>query len=104
MSIRPLADRVVVRQLEAETTSSGGIILPGAAAEKPNQGEVIAVGPGRTLDSGDVQPVAVAVGDRVLFGKYASTEHTINGEEVLIVRESDILAVIEQQDSLEKAA
>lgn len=104
MSIRPLADRVVVRQLEAETTSSGGIILPGAAAERPNQGEVIAVGPGRTLDSGDVQPVAVSVGDRVLFGKYASTEHTINGEEVLIVRESDILAVIEQQDSLEKAA
>lgn len=104
MSIRPLADRVVVRQLEAETTSSGGIILPGAAAEKPNQGEVIAVGPGRTLDSGDVQPVAVSVGDRVLFGKYASTEHTINGEEVLIVRESDILAVIEPQDSLEKAA
>ncbi|TCO76705.1 co-chaperone GroES [Chromatocurvus halotolerans] len=104
MSIRPLADRVVVRQLEAETTSSGGIILPGAAAEKPNQGEVIAVGPGRTLDSGELQPVAVSVGDRVLFGKYASTEHTINGEEVLIVRESDILAVIEQQDSLEKAA
>ncbi len=104
MSIRPLADRVVVRQLEAETTSSGGIILPGAAAERPNQGEVIAVGPGRTLDSGDVQPVAVSVGDRVLFGKYASTEHTINGEEVLIVRESDILAVIEPQDSLEKAA
>jgi len=102
--IRPLADRVVVRQLDAETTSSGGIILPGAAAEKPNQGEVIAVGPGRTLDTGEVQPVAVAVGDRVLFGKYASTEHKINGEDVLIVRESDILAVIEQHDSMEKAA
>jgi len=102
--IRPLADRVVVRQLDAETTSSGGIILPGAAAEKPNQGEVIAVGPGRTLDTGEVQPVAVAVGDRVLFGKYASTEHKINGEDVLIVRESDILAVIEKHDSMEKAA
>jgi chaperonin GroES len=104
VSIRPLADRVVVRQLEAETTSNGGIILPGKAAEKPNQGEVIAVGPGRTLDNGDVIPVAVSVGDRVLFGKYASTEHSINGEDVLIVRESDILAVIEQTESMEKAA
>ena len=104
MSIRPLADRVVVRQLEAENTSSGGIILPGKAAEKPNQGEVIAVGLGRTLDNGDVHPVAVAVGDRVLFGKYASTEHTIDGEELLIVRESDILAVIEQDEAVEKAA
>jgi len=104
VSIRPLADRVVVRQLEAENTSSGGIILPGSAAEKPNQGEVIAVGPGRTLDNGSVQPVAVAVGDRVLFGKYASTEHTIDGEELLIVRESDLLAVIEQDEAVEKAA
>lgn len=104
MSIRPLADRVVVRQLEAENTSSGGIILPGKAAEKPNQGEVIAVGPGRTLDNGAVHPVAVAVGDRVLFGKYATTEHTIDGEELLIVRESDILAVIEQDEAVEKAA
>lgn len=104
MSIRPLADRVVVRQLEAETTTSGGIILPGNAAEKPNQGEVIAVGPGQTLDSGEVRPVAVSVGDRVLFGKYASTEHRVDGEELLIVREADILAVIEQPERVEKAA
>jgi len=104
VSIRPLFDRVVVRQLEAENKTSGGIILPGSAAEKPNQGEVVAVGPGAALDSGETRPVSVSVGDRVLFGKYASTEHEINGEELLIVRESDILAVLEVDEPVEKAA
>jgi chaperonin GroES len=104
MAIKPLYDRVVVRRIDAETTSSGGIIIPGSAAEKPNQGEVIAVGPGAVLDSGETRPLTVAVGDRVLFGKYTPTEHKINGEEVLIIKESDILAIIEQDSELEKAA
>ena len=104
MAIKPLYDRVVVRRIDAETTSSGGIIIPGSAAEKPNQGEVIAVGPGAVLDSGETRPLTVAVGDRVLFGKYTPTEHTINGEELLIIKESEILAIIELDTKLEKAA
>lgn len=104
MAIKPLYDRVVVRRIDAETTSNGGIIIPGSAAEKPNQGEVIAVGPGTVLDSGETRPLTVAVGDRVLFGKYTPTEHTVNGEELLIIRESDVLAIIEEHSSLEKAA
>ncbi|MCB1847122.1 MAG: co-chaperone GroES [Halieaceae bacterium] len=104
MTIRPLYDRVVVRRVEAETTSRGGIIIPDKAAEKPNQGIVTAVGSGALLDNGETRPLAVAVGDRVLFGKYAATEQTIAGEELLIVREADILAVIEQQNTVEKAA
>ena len=103
-SLRPLADRVVIRRLESETTTSGGIVIPDAAAEKPNQGEVIAVGPGLRLDNGELQAPAVAVGDRILFGKYSPNEVTINGEELLIIKESDILAVIEQDEKLEKAA
>jgi chaperonin GroES len=94
----------VVRRIDAETTSSGGIIIPGSAAEKPNQGEVVAVGPGAVLDSGETRPLTVAVGDRVLFGKYTPTEHTVNGEELLIIKESDVLAIIEEHSSLEKAA
>ena len=104
MTIRPLYDRVVVRRIAAETTSRGGIIIPDAAAEKPNQGVVTAVGPGAVLDNGETRPLAVAVGDRVLFGKYAATEQEINGEELLIVREADILAVIYQEKAVEKAA
>ena len=104
MTIRPLYDRVVVRRVEAETTSRGGIIIPDKAAEKPNQGIVTAVGSGALLDNGETRPPAVAVGDRVLFGKYAATEQTIDGEELLIVRESDILAIIEEQNTVEKAA
>lgn len=104
MSLRPLHDRVVVRRIDAETTSSGGIIIPGKAAEKPNQGEVVAVGPGTTLDSGELRPLTVAPGDRVLFGKYSPTELTIDGEELLVIRESDILAIIDTTTSLEKAA
>jgi len=104
MSIRPLYDRVVVRRLEAESTTKGGIIIPGSAAEKPNQGEVVAVGPGALLDSGEVRPLSVAVGDRVLFGKYAPNQIEIDGEELVILKESDILAVIEEVDVVEEAA
>jgi len=103
MSIRPLQDRLVVRRLESETTSAGGIFIPDSAAVKPDQGEVVAVGPGTRLDSGDIQPVAVNVGDRILFGKYSPNEITIDGEELLIIKESDIFAVIEPE-SLEQAA
>lgn len=97
MSIRPLYDRVVVKPLEAETTTKGGIVLPGTAAEKPSQGEVIAVGPGAVLDNGDIRALTVKIGDRVLFGKYSGTELTIDGDDVLIVKESDILAVLEDR-------
>ena len=95
MNIRPLHDRVVVRRKEEETTSPGGIVLPGAAAEKPVQGEIIAVGKGKTNNSGDVTPLDVKVGDTVLFGKYSGTEVKIGGEEVLVMREEDIMGVIE---------
>lgn len=104
MNIRPLYDRVVVRRREAETTTSGGIVIPGAATEKSNQGEVVAVGPGTELDSGELRPLNVKVGDRVLFGKYTSSEYTLDGEELLIIRESDILAVIDYDNTVEKAA
>ncbi len=102
-SIRPLQDRVVVRRLESETTTAGGIVIPDTAAEKPNQGEVVAVGPGARLDNGEIRAVAVQPGDRILFGKYSPNEITVEGEELLIIREADILAVIEDT-SLEKAA
>lgn len=96
MNIRPLHDRVVVRRKEEETTSAGGIVLPGSAQEKPNQGEVVAVGNGRILDSGDVRPVDVKVGDIVVFGKYAGSDSIeVNGEELVILSESDIKAVVE---------
>jgi chaperonin GroES len=104
MTLKPLHDRVVVRRIEADTTSRGGIIIPDKAAEKPNQGEVLAVGPGATLDNGEIRPLAVAVGDRVLFGKYSPSELTVDGEELLILRESDILAIVETSATLEKAA
>ena len=96
MNIRPLYDRVVVRRTESETTTKGGIVIPDSATEKPNQGEVLAVGPGALLENGETVPLAVSVGDRVLFGKYAASELKIDGEEVLVIKESDILAVIEQ--------
>lgn len=95
MNIRPLHDRVVVRRMEEETTSAGGIVLPGAAAEKPAQGEVIAVGKGKILDNGDVRPLDLKVGDKVLFSKYGGTEVKVNDEELLVMREDDITAVIE---------
>ncbi|MFT5720978.1 MAG: chaperonin GroES [Motiliproteus sp.] len=94
MSIRPLHDRVVVRRKEEETTSAGGIVLPGSAAEKPTQGEIVAVGKGRILQSGDVQPMDVKVGDQILFGQYAGNTVKIDGEELLIMSESDIMGVL----------
>ncbi|WP_210396588.1 co-chaperone GroES [Motiliproteus sediminis] len=95
MSIRPLHDRVVVRRKEEETTTASGIVLPGSAAEKPNQGEVIAVGKGRILQNGEVQPMDVKAGDTVLFGQYAGSTVKVDGEELLIMSETDILGVVE---------
>lgn len=97
MNIRPLHDRVVVRRQEEEATSAGGIVLPGSAKEKPNQGEVVAVGNGRILDNGDVRPVDVNVGDVVVFGKYAGSDTIeVDGEELVILSESDIKAIVEK--------
>ncbi|MEZ6059352.1 MAG: co-chaperone GroES [Planctomycetaceae bacterium] len=94
MKVNPLDDRIVVRPGEAEEKTSGGIVLPDAAKEKPQRGTVLAVGPGRLLDSGQRSPISVEVGDQVLFGKYGGTEIEIDGEEVKILRESDILAKV----------
>ncbi|MEJ2142280.1 MAG: co-chaperone GroES [Gammaproteobacteria bacterium] len=95
MNIRPLHDRVVVRRMEEERTSAGGIVIPDSATEKPDPGEIIAVGNGKITDSGDVRPVDVKVGDKILFGKYAGTTVKVEGEELLVMREEDIVAVIE---------
>jgi chaperonin GroES len=94
MKIRPLHDRVVIRRLEEERKSPGGIVIPDNAAEKPIQGEVIAVGNGKPLDNGQTRPMDVKVGDKVLFGKYSGSEVKIDGQEVLVMREEDILAVL----------
>ena len=94
-NIRPLHDRVVIRRVEEETKTAGGILLPGSAAEKPAQGEIIAVGNGQVTDNGTVRPLDVKVGDNVLFGTYAGTTVKVQGEELLIMKESDILAVLE---------
>ncbi len=95
MNIRPLHDRVVVRRVEDERKSPGGIVIPDTAAEKPMQGEVLAVGNGKILDSGETRPLDVKVGDRVLFGKYSGTEVKVEGTEVVVMREDDIMGVIE---------
>ena len=94
MNIRPLQDRVVVRRMEEETTTAGGIVLPGSATEKPAQGEVLAVGPGKRQENGEVQPVDVEVGDIIVFGKYSSNTVKIGDEELLILNESEIFGVI----------
>ena len=94
MKIRPLHDRVVVKRMEEERTSAGGIVIPDSATEKPTKGEIIAVGNGKTNDSGEVRALDVKVGDQVLFGTYSGTAIKIEGEEVLIMREEDILGVI----------
>jgi len=96
MKIRPLQDRVIVKRVEEEEKSKGGIIIPDTAKEKPMEGKIIAVGKGKLLEDGKVHPVDVKAGDRVLFGKYAGTEVKIDGEEHLIMREEDILGVIEK--------
>ena len=94
MNIRPLYDRVVVRRKDEETKSAGGIVLPGSATEKPSQGEVLAVGNGRVLDNGEVRPLEVQVGDTVVFSQYGGTTVKVNGEELLIMNETDILGVL----------
>ncbi len=94
MAIKPLADRVVVKAAEAEEKTSGGIILPDTAKEKPQEGTIVAAGPGKVSDNGTKVPMEVKTGDKILYGKYSGTEITIDGEEHLIMRESDILAII----------
>ncbi len=101
MNIRPLQDRVVIRRMEEERTSAGGIVLPDSATEKPAQGEVVAVGNGKVLNSGESRPLDVKVGDTVLFGKYSGTEVKIDNEDLLVMREEDIMGVIEA-DSLSR--
>ena len=95
MNIRPLHDRVVVRRLEEETTTAGGIVLPDSAAEKPSQGEVLAVGPGKALDDGKVRAPDVKAGDKIIFGQYGGSTVKIDGEELLILSESEIFGVLE---------
>jgi len=95
MAIKPLGDRILIKPIEKTEDKIGGIIIPDTAKEKPQEGEVIAVGPGRVLDSGERQPISVAVGSKVLYGKYSPTEIKYENEEYLIVREDDILAVLE---------
>ena len=95
MALRPLHDRVIIKRLEEEKISAGGIVIPDTAAEKPIRGEVIAAGNGKILEDGKVRPIAVKKGDKVLFGKYSGTEVKVDGQELLVMREEDILAVIE---------
>lgn len=95
MKIKPLHDRILVRRLEEDTKSAGGIIIPDNAKEKPVQGEVVAIGNGKVLDNGQVRAVAVKAGDKILFGKYSGTEVKLDGTEYLVMREDDVMAVLE---------
>ncbi len=95
MNIRPLHDRVIIKRMEEERTTPGGIVIPDSAAEKPIKGEVVAVGKGKAQDNGEIRPLDVKVGDKVLFGKYAGTEVKVEGEDLLVMREEDVMAVIE---------
>ncbi|HXH02012.1 MAG TPA: co-chaperone GroES [Candidatus Competibacteraceae bacterium] len=95
MNIRPLHDRVIIKRVEEETKTPGGIVLPGTAAEKPSRGKVVAVGKGKILENGEVRPLDVKVGDHVLFGKYSGSEVKVDGEELIVMREEEIMAVIE---------
>src|SRR6476619_5241499 len=103
MKFRPLHDRIVVRRVEAEEKTAGGIIIPDTAQEKPQQGEVIEVGPGARDESGKVQPLDVKAGDRVLFAKWSGTEVKIDGQDLLIMKESDIMGVLEEVGARKKA-
>jgi len=94
MNIRPLHDRVIVKRVEEETTTASGIVLPGSATEKPSEGEVLAVGNGKQLDNGEVRALEVKVGDKVLFGKYSGSEVKVDGEEVIVMREEDIMGIL----------
>ena len=104
MAFRPLHDRVVVRRLEGEQKSAGGVIIPDTAQEKPMEGEVVAVGPGARNEKGEIVALAVEAGDRVLFGKWSGTEVRLNGEDLLIMKESDLMAVIDAGASAGKSA
>jgi chaperonin GroES len=104
MQFRPLHDRVVVKRIEAEEKTAGGIIIPDTAKEKPQQGEIIAVGPGGRDESGKLIPIDLKVGDRVLFGKWSGTEIKLDGEEYLIMKESDVMGVVEEPAAKRKAA
>ena len=95
MNIRPLQDRVIIKRMEEEKTSEGGIIIPDSATEKPIKGEVVAVGNGLVLDNGEIRPLDLKVGDKVLFGKYNGTEVKLDGEELLVMKEDDVMAVLE---------
>lgn len=96
MKIRPLHDRVIVKRVEAERTTASGIVIPDSAGEKPDQGEILAVGNGKIQDNGEVRPMAVKVGDRVLFGKYSGQTVKVNGDELLVMKEDDLFAVVEK--------
>ena len=104
MTFRPLHDRILVRRIEAEEKTAGGIIIPDTAKEKPQEGEVIAVGPGARDESGKLTPLDVKIGDRILFGKWSGTEIKLDGEDLLIMKESDVMGVIEQTATVKKAA
>ena len=104
MAFRPLHDRILVRRIEADEKTAGGIIIPDTAKEKPSEGEVIAVGPGARDDAGKIVELDVKVGDRILFGKWSGTEIRLDGEDLLIMKESDVMGVIEQSATLKKAA
>ena len=104
MAFRPLGDRVLIKRVEEETKTKGGIIIPDTAKEKPQEGEVISVGPGSLNDKGELRALDVKAGDRILFGKWSGTEVTLDGEELLIMKESDILGIIEGASPVAKAA
>ena len=104
MNFRPLHDRVVVRRIDAEEKTAGGIIIPDTAKEKPSEGEVVAVGPGARNEKGELAPLDLKAGDRILFGKWSGTEVKLDGEDLIIMKESDILGVIEGAKTLKKAA
>jgi len=94
MNIRPLHDRVVVKRVEEETKTAGGIVLPGSAAEKPSEGVILAVGNGKPLDNGQIRPLEVKVGDKILFGKYSGSEVKVDGEQYIVMREDDIIGIL----------
>ena len=104
MAFRPLHDRVLVRRIEAEEKTAGGIIIPDSAKEKPSEGEIVAVGSGAKAEDGTVTPLDVKAGDRVLFGKYAGTDVTIEGEDLVIIKESDVMGIIEGKSASKKKA
>ncbi|MDW6021095.1 co-chaperone GroES [Mesorhizobium sp. BAC0120] len=104
MTFRPLHDRILVRRVEAEEKTAGGIIIPDTAKEKPQEGEVVAVGPGGRDEAGQLQPLDVKPGDRILFGKWSGTEIRLDGEDLLIMKESDVMGVIEVEAAAKKAA